>query len=460
MKIIDEKYIYELIKKHSNPASEQINEIIIKAKEAKGISLEDAAILINTNKQQDLEKLFDTAKEIKNKIYGKRVVLFAPLYISNYCTNDCLYCGFRINNKEMKRVSLEQFEIEKEVVEILEQGHKRVLMLMGEHPKKASLDYFIESIHTVYSAKDSKGNTIRRINLEIEPLTNEEFQQLKNIPIGTYTVFQETYHRQTYEQVHLSGKKTNYDWRLEVMHRALSNGLHDVGIGALFGLYDYRFEVLGLLSHAMNLDKEFNIGPHTISIPRLQYAHNAPLSAITKYAVSDNDFKKIIAVLRLAVPSAGMILSTRERAELRMELLDLGISQISSGSRTNPGGYKQAFNEIDSSQFTLNDGRTSGEIIENIIELGYIPSFCTSCYQVGRVGEKFMQIAKKGDIKLFCQPNALVTLNEYLIDYANENVREKGKQLIQNELNTMLTDKEITEKLLNRINTGERNICK
>ncbi|MCL2040250.1 MAG: [FeFe] hydrogenase H-cluster radical SAM maturase HydG [Bacteroidetes bacterium] len=443
MKIIDDKYICELLEKYANPDSNHINEIIEKAKEAKGVSLEDAAMLINANKEQDLEKLFDTAKEIKNKIYGKRVVLFTPLYVSNYCTNDCLYCGFRVNNKGMKRVSLTQNEITEEVIAILEQGHKRVLMLMGEHPKNASLDYFIECINTVYSAKDSKGNSIQRINVEIEPLSAEEFQKLKDIPIGTYTVFQETYNKKTYEQVHLSGIKTDYNWRLEVMHRALNNGLHDVGIGALFGLYDYRFEVLGLLSHAMNLDKEFNIGPHTISVPRLQYAHNAPLSAITKYAVSDIDFKKIIAVLRLAVPYTGMILSTRERAELRMELLDLGISQISSGSRTNPGGYKQAFNEVDSSQFNLNDGRTSGEIIENIIDLGYIPSFCTSCYRIGRVGEKFMQIAKKGDIKLFCQQNALTTLNEYLNDYANENVRKKGKQLIQNELKTTPTDKSL-----------------
>jgi 2-iminoacetate synthase len=336
----------------------------------------------------------------------------------------------------MKRTSLSQNEIKDEVIAILEQGHKRVLMLMGEHSKKASLDYFIECINSVYSVKDSKENSIRRINVEIEPLSNEEFQQIKDVPIGTYTVFQETYHKKTYEKVHLSGKKSNYDWRLEVMHRALSNGLNDVGIGALFGLFDYRFEVLGLLSHAISLEKEFNIGPHTISIPRLQYAQNAPLS-IGNNVVSDFELKKIIAVLRLAVPYTGMILSTRERPELRMELLDLGISQISSGSRTNPGGYKQAFINTDNSQFNLNDTRTSGEIIENIIELGYIPSFCTSCYQIGRVGEKFMQIAKTGDIKLFCQANALATLNEYLIDYANENVKYKGKLLIQNELNNM-----------------------
>ena len=436
MKIIDEKYISELLEKHTNPDSNQINDVIIKAKEAKGVGLEDAAVLINTTKNEDLEKLFDAAKEIKNKIYGKRVVLFTPLYVSNFCTNDCLYCGFRVQNEEMKRISLTQNEIKEEVVAILEQGHKRVLMLMGEHSKKASLDYFVECINSVYSVKDSKGNSIQRINVEIEPLNDEEFRQIKDVPIGTYTVFQETYHKPTYQQVHLSGKKADYDWRLEVMHRALNNGLNDVGIGALFGLFDYKFEVLGLLSHAKSLEKKFNIGPHTISVPRLQYAQNAPLS-ISNNAVSDIDFKKIIAVLRLAVPYTGMILSTREKAELRMELLGLGISQISSGSRTNPGGYKQAFSEIDNSQFELNDNRTSGEIIENIIDLGYIPSFCTSCYQVGRVGEKFMQIAKTGNIKLFCQRNALETLNEYLRDYANESVREKGQQLIKNEINRM-----------------------
>ena len=458
MKIIDEKYISELLEKHTKPDSQQINEIITLAKELKGISLEDAAILINTTKIEDIEKIFEAAKEIKNKIYGKRVVLFAPLYVSNYCTNDCLYCGFRVNNKQMNRISLSQNEIKEEVNAILEQGHKRVLILMGEHSKKSSLDYFIECIDSIYSVKDSKGNSIRRVNLEIEPLTDKEFQKIKNVSIGTYTVFQETYHRSTYKQVHLSGKKADYDWRLEVMHRALSNGLSDVGIGALFGLFDYRFEVLGLLSHSMSLSKEFNIGPHTISVPRLQYAQNAPLS-LGNNVLNDIDFKKIVAVLRLAVPYTGMILSTREKAELRMELLDLGISQISSGSRTNPGGYKQVKEKSDNSQFNLNDTRTSDQIIENIIELGYIPSFCTSCYQVGRVGEKFMKIVKTGDIKLFCQTNALVTLNEYLLDYANENIKSKGKQLIQNELNCMTSDKEYTEKLLKRVNLNERNIC-
>jgi 2-iminoacetate synthase len=462
MKIINEKEIFELLEKHSNPDSKLIDEIINEAKTARGLSLEQTAALINITNQSDLEKLFLTASEIKHKIYGKRVVLFAPLYISNYCTNNCLYCGFRTGNKDIYRLSLSNSEIEAEVKAILEQGHKRILLLMGEHSKKSSLDYFIKCIDNIYLMKDSKGNSIRRINIEIEPLSNEEFKVIKDVPIGTYTVFQETYHKATYNRVHLSGRKSNYDWRLEVMHRALSNGLNDIGIGSLFGLYDYRFEVLGLLSHTISLEKEFNIGPHTISIPRLQYAMNAPLSVSTQYKVSDDEFKKIIAVLRLAVPYTGIILSTRESANLRMELLNLGISQMSSGSKTNPGGYKQAFNaqEEDNSQFHLNDSRASGEVIKNIIDLGYIPSFCTSCYRVGRVGEKFMQIAKKGNIKLFCHPNALVTLKEYLLDYADADVKEKGEQLIKRELNAMKADRYLTEQLLKRLDTGERDICK
>jgi 2-iminoacetate synthase len=349
---------------------------------------------------------------------------------------------------------------------MLNQGHKRLLMLTGEHPTKASLNYLIESINTVYSTKNEKNDSIRRINVEVEPLTNEEFQIIKDVPIGTYTVFQETYHKKTYEKVHLSGKKSDYNWRLEVMHRALSNGLQDVGIGALFGLFDYRFEVLGLISHAKNLEKEFNVGPHTISIPRLQYAQNAEINDLKKHEVSDKNFKKLVAVLRLAVPYTGMILSTRESANLRMDLLNLGISQISAGSKTNPGGYKQEFSkEIsqkneDNSQFHLNDNRTSGEVISDLINADFIPSFCTSCYRIGRVGEKFMEIAKPGNIKTFCQPNALVTLKEYLEDYANQQVKQKGEELINNQLELLdEKSKEITTKLLNRIDDNERDIC-
>jgi len=430
--IINEKYIFEIIEKYKNPDSNFIDEIIQEAKLAKGLNLEQVSALLNVENDDKLKEIWTVANQIKEQIYGKRVVLFAPLYISNFCTNDCLYCGFRTKNQEVERIALSQNEIRTEVIEILAQGHKRILLLMGEHSQKSSLEYLLKSIETIYDCKDSKNNSIQRINVEIEPLENEEFQIIKNIPIGTYTVFQETYHKQTYEKVHLSGKKSDYNFRLEVMHRALSNGLNDVGIGALFGLFDYRFEVLGLISHAQNLEKEFNIGPHTISIPRLQFAQNAPYSKAEHYAVSDKNFKKLVAILRLAVPYTGMILSTRENANLRMELLNLGISQISAGSRTNPGGYKQAFNEKEkNSQFHLNDGRTSGEIIRDVIELGFIPSFCTSCYKIGRVGEKFMETVKQGNIKKHCQANALATLKEYLDDYGDAELQEKGNELIK-----------------------------
>ena len=463
--IINEKQIFDLLDKFQTPAPELIDEIISEAKLANGISLEQVAALLNIENENDLNKIFETAKYIKQQIYGKRVVLFTPLYLSNFCTNNCLYCGFRIENKELNRISLTQDEIRSEVIEILNQGHKRLLLLMGEHSKKTSLDYLTQSIDTIYSTQNEKNSNIRRINIEIEPLSNEEFKIIKDVPIGTYTVFQETYHQETYKKVHLSGKKSDYNWRLEVMHRALSNGLNDVGIGALFGLFDYRFEVLGLISHSINLEKEFNVGPHTISIPRLCFAQNAPYSKANQYEVSDKNFKKLVAILRLAVPYTGMILSTRENSALRMELLNLGISQISAGSKTTPGGYKQAFNTnvanvADSSQFHLNDNRSCGEIIENMLEMDFIPSFCTSCYQIGRVGEKFMEITKPGNIKTFCQPNALVTLKEYLNDYANSAVQQKGEALIQANLDLLdEKEKELAMKLLNKIDVGERGIC-
>ncbi len=460
MEIINEAQISDLLKKHSNPSSESIDDIISEAKKAKGLTLEQAAILININKPNDYEKLFEAASYVKDIIYGKRVVLFAPLYLSNFCINNCLYCGFRVGNTTIHRSSLTTEEIEIEVKEILDRGHKRILLLTGEHPIEASLERLIKDINTVYSVRNDKGSSIRRINIEIEPLTNEEFKILKQVPIGTYTVFQETYHRDTYKKVHLSGKKANYDWRIEVMDRALSNGIQDVGIGALFGLYDYRFETLGLISHAFHLDKKYGIGPHTISIPRIRHADNAPLSEAIPYAVNDLNFKKLVSVLRLTVPYTGMILSTRENADLRMELLNLGISQISAGSRTNPGGYKQSFEKAkEDAQFNLNDNRTSGEVINSVIKERFIPSFCTGCYRRGRVGKDFMEQAKPGLIKIFCQPNALFTLNEYLEDYADDETKKIGKELIKQ--NIEILPEEIKDKsieTLKRIDNGERDI--
>ncbi|MGA2296020.1 MAG: [FeFe] hydrogenase H-cluster radical SAM maturase HydG, partial [FCB group bacterium] len=307
----------------------------------------------------------------------------------------------------------------------------------------------------------SKGSNIRRINVEIAPLYDEEFQQLKEANIGTYTVFQETYHRETYKKMHPTGMKADYDWRLTTMDRALSNGMHDVGIGALFGLYDYRFEVLAMIQHSRHLDKKYNVGPHTISIPRIQPAKNAPASNDIPYRVLDEEFKKLVAVIRCSVPYTGMILSTRESSELRTELFKIGISQISAGSKTSPGGYKQALSdELFDGQFSLNDCRTSGEIIKDVIEQGFVPSFCTACYRLGRVGEDFMDQAKPGLIKLFCQPNALTTLKEYLIDYADKETQELGNEVIHNELLTIPSDKiqHKTKEFLNRIEKGERDL--
>ncbi|MCX7735790.1 MAG: [FeFe] hydrogenase H-cluster radical SAM maturase HydG [Candidatus Kapabacteria bacterium] len=461
MFFIDENYLHQLIDKKEKVDSKRVDDVLSKARELKGLELEEVAVLLNIDDSENLNKLFSTALFIKEEIYGNRLVLFAPLYISNYCSNNCLYCGFRADNKAIERRTLSLEEIKEETKAILEQGHKRILMLMGENHKQTGLDYLISAIDSVYSVKDSKGSSIRRINIEIAPLTDNEFKVLRDVKIGTYTVFQETYHYETYNQMHPSGKKSDYEWRLFTMDRALSNGMADVGIGALFGLYDYKFEVLALIQHSKYLDEKFGIGPHTISIPRIKPAINAPASQNIPHQVSDNDFKKLVAVIRCAVPYTGMILSTREPKELRSELFNYGISQISAGSKTNIGGYKQAlggFSEI--GQFSLNDCRTSGEVIQDVIKQGYIPSFCTACYRLGRVGEDFMDQAKPGLIKIFCQPNALTTLKEYLIDYADEETKKLGDELIKKELETIPNEhiKNKTIEYLKKIEEGERDL--
>ncbi|MFH1049826.1 MAG: [FeFe] hydrogenase H-cluster radical SAM maturase HydG [bacterium] len=459
--IIDEELINAILLDSLNEKKVSVDDILNKALMLQGLELPEIASLLQVNDNYQLVKLFKTAYKIKQRIYGNRMVLFAPLYISNYCSNNCLYCGFRTDNKDIERKTLTIDEIKEETHEILRQGHKRILMLMGEEHKNCTFDYFLEAINAVYSVKDEKGSSIRRINIEIAPLSVEEFKKLNQVSIGTYTVFQETYHRETYKIMHPSGKKADYDNRIETMDRALSNGLHDVGIGALFGLYDYKFEVMALIMHAKHLDKKFNVGPHTISIPRIYSAKNAPVSVNIPHKVSDMDFKKLIAVLRLAVPYTGIILSTREPADLRTELFELGISQLSAGSRTSPGGYKQAFSEnVEDGQFSLNDTRTSGEVISDLIKHGFIPSFCTACYRLGRVGEDFMDLAKPGLIKLNCHPNGLLTLKEYLIDYADLETRKAGEELIQKELNEIPSEKrkQTTIEYLKRIEKGERDL--
>lgn len=455
---IDEAVINSLLQNGSKPSNADVQNILQKAKELKGLSPEDAAILLNIDDEEQLKMLFSTAFEIKQAIYGNRIVLFAPLYVSNYCSNNCLYCGFRIDNKDIERKCLTIDEVKDEVKLLLEQGHKRILMLMGEHPAESSFDYFLKCVEAAYSVIDSKGSSIRRINIEVAPLTPEEFHRLNGMQIGTYIVFQETYHRGTYDRIHPSGKKRDYLWRLNVMDRALENGMHDVGIGALFGLYDYRFETLGLLMHAKHLDEKFGVGPHTISVPRIEYAKNAPCAETVPYPVSDRDFKKIVAILRCSVPYTGIILSTRENAAMRTELMHLGVSQISAGSRTDPGGYSK--DDHSSEQFSLNDMRSTGEVISSVIEEGFVPSFCTGCYRRGRVGKDFMEMAKPGLIKLHCQPNALLTLKEYLVDYADSKTLALGEEMIKRELET-IPDKarrKATEENLKKIEDGARDI--
>jgi 2-iminoacetate synthase len=441
-----------------NVSQDEVNKILDKALLLKGLDLEDVAMLINISDEELLDNLFKTAYKIKNSIYGNRLVLFAPLYVSNHCSNNCLYCGFRIDNKNMKRKCLSLDEIKEETKIILEKGHKRILMLMGESPE-CEFDYFINAINASYSVKDSKQSSIRRINVEIAPLTEKQFKRLSNVKIGTYTCFQETYHQETYKKMHPSGKKSDYLWRLNVMDRALKNGLNDVGIGALFGLYDYRFEVLALIQHAKHLDSKYNVGPHTISIPRIEPAQNAPAAIDVPNQVSDQEFKKLVAVLRCAVPYTGIILSTRESPSIRTELFNLGVSQISAGSKTNPGGYKESLvNPEDEEQFLLNDTRSTGEIIDSVIDQGFVPSFCTGCYRKGRVGKDFMDLAKPGLIQLHCLPNALTTLKEYLEDYSKD--KTKGDALIDKEINNIPDDKrkEKTKEYLKKIENGERDL--
>jgi 2-iminoacetate synthase len=427
---INDVNIKEILDRSVHPERFRVEEIIDKAGELKGISPEETALLLQTEDEVLIDMIWAAARKIKQAIYGNRLVLFAPLYIANHCANDCLYCGFRRSNRELTRVALTMEQIANEVRVLEREGHRRLLMLCGEHPSRSSLDYFIEAIETAYGVKTEKGGEIRRINAEIAPLGVPEFKRLKAAKIGTYVLFQETYHHETYRQMHPTGPKADFAWRLTAMHRAQEAGLDDVGIGALFGLHDYKYEVLGLLFHALQLEKDCGVGPHTISIPRLEPAMNAPAAIRPLYPVSDHNFKKLVAILRLAVPYTGIILSTRETSAIRTEVFDLGVSQISAGSRTNPGGYQEDSSEgFRSAQFNLGDTRTLDAVICDISAMGHIPSFCTACYRLGRTGEDFMKLAKPGLIQKFCRTNAILTFKEYLLDYASSSTRTVGDEL-------------------------------
>ena len=461
MEFINEEYIYSLLGDGSLNNPQVQKEAIKKAEEAKGLSLKESAALLNIKDPEILDELFHTAKRIKEKIYGNRLVLFAPLYITNQCVNNCLYCAFRKDNKELVRITLSIEDIIEETKFLVHQGHKRILLVAGEHPKQSALSYIGEAIKAVYSI-DYNGNNIRRINVNAAPLSLDEFKTLKNFGIGTYQCFQETYHYDTYIRMHPSGPKKDYAWRLYAMDRALQAGIDDVGIGSLFGLTDYRFETLAMLSHAFNLDERFGVGPHTISVPRIEPALNAPAAENPPYALSDSDFKKLIAVIRLAVPYTGIILSTRERAELRRELFNVGISQISAGSRTSPGAYKEREKHKDEhsmEQFQLGDHRTLDEVVKDCCDLGYMPSFCTACYRSERTGDRFMALAKTGNIGKICVPNALATFKEYLNDFASDDTVVKGKEFLESEI---LRQNESTQKkvrsMIDKVDNGERDV--
>lgn len=434
----------------------RVRAVLAKARELKGLTASEMTALMGISDPELMGELFHAAREIKDQIYGSRLVLFSPLYISNLCHNDCAYCAFRARNREVKRRALTQEEIAREVQTLVEQGHKRVLLVAGESYPQEGFSYVLKSIRTIYAVKCGRGE-IRRVNVNIAPLTLEEFRELKQTKIGTYQLFQETYHRETYARVHLAGKKRDYDWRLTALDRAMEAKIDDVGIGVLFGLYDWRFELLALMQHIRHLEQRFGVGPHTISVPRLEPAVGSDLAAHPPHAVSDVDFRKIVAILRLAVPYTGIILSTRENPNIRRETFALGVSQISAGSRTNPGGY--AADDHGAGQFELGDHRPLDEVVRDIASLGYVPSFCTACYRLGRTGMDFMDLAKPGEIKHHCQPNALSTFMEYLCDYASPETRQVGLGLIQETLAKM-EEKEcqISQKLLRRVEAGERDV--
>ncbi len=424
---IDRDKLYGLIGEKS-PAKNAVDSILNKSLKFKGLSLEEVAQLLRVQDPEQIHAIMEAAKVVKEHIYGRRLVFFAPVYTGNVCVNNCVYCAFRSDNATLHRKILTMPEIEREVSSLLKEGHKRILLICGESNRN-NTDYMCEAIRTAYGVREGN-NYVRRINVELAPMPVEDFARLKDEKIGTYVCFQETYDPALYKEYHPAGTpKADYDYRVTVFDRAMEAGISDVGLGVLFGLADYRFEILALMEHAKHLEETFGCGPHTISFPRIEPADNAPLTQLIPHGVSDEDFKKIIAIIRIALPYTGIILSTRESEEMRTELFNYGVSQISAGSRTNPGAYSKEDADT-GSQFSLGDHRTLDEVISTVIDKEYIPSFCTGCYRKGRIGNDFMDLAKPGLIKEFCMPNAVFTFKEYLIDFASPATKEKGFKLI------------------------------
>ena len=412
---------------------ELISSIIEKARECKGISHREAALLLECNDPELQEEIFSLAKEIKQKFYGNRIVMFAPLYLSNYCVNSCVYCPYHIKNKTIARKKLSQEDIEREVIALQDMGHKRLALEAGEDPLHNPIEYILESIKTIYGIKHKNG-AIRRVNVNIAATTVENYRKLHEAGIGTYILFQETYHKENYEKLHPRGPKSNYAYHTEAMDRAMEGGIDDVGLGVLFGLNTYKYDFTGLLMHAEHLEATYGVGPHTISVPRICSADDIN-AADFENAISDEIFQKIVAIIRIAVPYTGMIISTRESQKSREKVLELGNSQICGGSRTSVGGYAvEETPEENSSQFDISDKRTLDEIVSWLLKLGYIPSFCTACYREGRTGDRFMSLVKTGQIANCCSPNALMTLQEYLEDYASPETKALGTKMIREQM--------------------------
>ena len=436
---------------------ELIDRIIEKAKLRKGLSHREASVLLACENDEKNQEIYHLAEQIKKDFYGNRIVMFAPLYLSNYCINGCTYCPYHMKNKHIPRKKLTQDEIRKEVIALQDMGHKRLALEAGEDPKNNPIEYILESIKTIYSIKHKNG-AIRRVNVNIAATTVENYRKLKEAGIGTYILFQETYHKESYLELHPTGPKHDYDYHTEAMDRAMEGGIDDVGLGVLFGLDKYRYEFAGLLMHAEHLEAVFGVGPHTISVPRLRNADDIDASAFTN-GIDDDTFAKIVACIRIAVPYTGMIVSTRESQQSRERVLNLGVSQISGGSRTSVGSYTDEERPEDTVQFDVDDRRTLDEVVNWLMKLGYVPSFCTACYREGRTGDRFMSLLKSKQIVNCCHPNALMTLKEYLEDYASPDTKAIGEALIQKELQTIPNEKvrEKAAEYIANIHQGQRD---
>lgn len=438
--------------------SELIDSILEKAKERKGLSHREASVLLACDNEDKIKEMYDLAEQIKKDFYGNRIVMFAPLYLSNYCINGCKYCPYHISNKHIARKKLTQEDIRREVIALQDMGHKRLAIEAGEDPRNNPIEYILECIKTIYSIKHKNG-AIRRVNVNIAATTVEEYRMLAEAGIGTYILFQETYNRESYEQLHPYGPKSNYAYHTEAMDRAMEGGIDDVGLGVLFGLELYRYEFAGLLMHAEHLEAVHGVGPHTISVPRVKHADDIDPDAFDN-GIDDDTFAKLCALIRISVPYTGMIISTRESKQVREKVIRLGVSQISGASRTSVGGYCEPEPEDENSeQFDVSDKRTLDEVVKWLMEMGYIPSFCTACYREGRTGDRFMSLCKSGQIQNCCHPNALMTLKEFLVDYASEDTRRIGEALIEAELNNIPKEKvrEICKENLIKIEQGIRD---